>query len=123
MLAAIKGVLQHRTRTRRLGAFGGQERQRRRRIIGSPPLGVIATNSIDVFGAGRRHLVIYAPLLLPSVDGSRRAVAFGQNVVTPLGGSIREGPLEVAAQAGNATLHGAGIGPGLSPELFRCSCR
>lgn len=27
-------------------------------------------------------------------------------------------PLEVAAQSGNATLHGAGIGPGAATELF-----
>src|ERR1700751_5774236 len=90
-------------------------------IIGTSPLGVTATNDIDDVLALDADAVIYAPLL-PSVDEVAALLRSGKNVVTPLGWfypSEKEGaPLEIAAQAGNATLHGAGIGPGAATELF-----
>ena len=65
--------------------------------------------------------VIYAPLM-PNVEEVAALLRSGKNVVTPVGwfypGEKEAGPLEVAARAGNATLHGAGIGPGAATELF-----
>ena len=82
---------------------------------------VTATNSIDDILALDADAVIYAPLL-PSVDEVSALLRSGKNVVTPLGWFYptekEAAPLEVAAQAGNATLHGAGIGPGAATELF-----
>jgi hypothetical protein len=90
-------------------------------IIGTAPLGVIATNSVDEVLALDADAVIYAPLL-PDVKEVIALLRAGKNVVTPVGwfypGEKEAAPLEVAAQAGNATLHGAGIGPGAATELF-----
>lgn len=90
-------------------------------IVGTMPLGVTTTNSLDEILAMDADAVIYAPLL-PNIDEVAALLRSGKNVVTPLGWfypSEKEAvPLEVAAQAGNTTLHGAGIGPGAATELF-----
>jgi hypothetical protein len=90
-------------------------------LIGTPPLGVSATDDIDDVLALDADAVIYAPLR-PDVDHVAALLRSGKNVVTPLGwfypGEKEAAPLEVAAPAGNATLHGAGIGPGAATELF-----
>ena len=121
-VAAIKGVLDHpelelvgcRVHSEaKVGKDVGE-------IIGTAPLGVTATNSIDDIGALHADAVIYTPLL-PNIEDVAALLRSGTNVVTPLGWFYPSGeaaPLEVAAQAGNATLHGAGIGPGAATELF-----
>src|ERR1700735_3320042 len=122
-VAAIKGILEHpelelagcwvHSKTKHGKDVGD--------IIGWAPLGVTATTSVEEILALDADAVIYAPLL-PNVDEVAALLHSGKNVVTPVGWfypSEKEGaPLEVAAQAGNATLHGAGIGPGAATELF-----
>jgi 2,4-diaminopentanoate dehydrogenase len=121
--AAIKGVLDHPD-LELVGCWVHSESKAGKDvgdIIGTSPLGVTATNDIGDVLALDADAVIYAPLL-PNVEEVAALLRSGKNVVTPLGWfypSEKEGaPLEVAAQAGNTTLHGAGIGPGAATELF-----
>jgi hypothetical protein len=90
-------------------------------IIGTPPLGVIATDSVQDVLAMDADAVVYAPLL-PNVDEVTALLRSGKNVVSPVGwfypSEAEAAPLRAAALAGNATLHGAGIGPGAATELF-----
>lgn len=90
-------------------------------IIGTAPLGVITTDSIEEILALEADAVVYAPLL-PNVEEVTALLRSGKNVVSPVGwfypGESEAAPLEAAARAGNATLHGAGIGPGAATELF-----
>jgi hypothetical protein len=90
-------------------------------IVGTAPLGATATDSVDEILALDADAVIYAPLL-PDVDEVAALLRSGKNVVSPVGwfypGQSEAVPLEAAARAGNATLHGAGIGPGGATELF-----
>ncbi|MBI2703479.1 MULTISPECIES: dihydrodipicolinate reductase [Mycobacterium] len=122
-VAAIKGVLEH-PELELAGCWVHSEAKSGKdvgEIIGGPALGVTATNNIDDILRLDADAVIYAPLL-PSVDEVAALLRSGKNVVTPLGWfypTEKEGaPLEVAAQAGNTTLHGAGIGPGAATEMF-----
>ena len=122
-VAAIKGVLEH-PELELVGCWVHSEAKNGKdvgEIIGTSPLGVIATNSIDDVLALDADAVIYAPLM-PNVEEVAALLRSGKNVVTPLGwfypSEKEAAPLEVAAQAGNATLHGAGIGPGAATELF-----
>lgn len=85
-VAAIKGVLQH-PELELVGCWVHSAAKSGKdvgEIIGSPPLGVIATNSIDDVLALDADAVIYAPLL-PSVDEVAALLRSGKNVVTPLG--------------------------------------
>lgn len=90
-------------------------------IVGGDPLGVVATDSIDEILAMDADAVVYAPLL-PNADEVMALLRSGKNVVSPLGwfypSESEAAPLEAAALEGNATLHGAGIGPGAATELF-----
>ena len=90
-------------------------------IVGTHRLGVVATDSLDEILAMDADAVVYAPLL-PNVDEVAALLRSGKNVVSPLGWFYPEeaqaAPLQAAALAGNATLHGAGIGPGAATELF-----
>ncbi|MCB1263330.1 MAG: dihydrodipicolinate reductase [Mycobacterium sp.] len=90
-------------------------------VIGVQPLGVITTDSVEQILAMDADAVVYAPLL-PNADQVAALLRSGKNVVTPLGwfypSESEATPLEEAARAGNATLHGAGIGPGAATELF-----
>src|ERR1700684_2697069 len=122
-VAAIKGVLEH-PELELAGCWVHSEAKNGNdvgEIIGTPALGVIATNSLDEILALDADAVIYAPLL-PNADEVAALLRSGKNVVSPIGwfypGAREAAPLEVAAQAGNATLHGAGIGPGAATELF-----
>src|ERR1700758_4674097 len=122
-VAAIKGVLDH-PGLELVGCWVHSESKAGKdvgELIGTSRLGVTATNNIDDVLALAADAVIYAPLL-PNVDEVAALLRSGKNVVTPLGWfypSEKEGaPLEIAAQAGNATLHGAGIGPGAATELL-----
>ncbi len=122
-IAAIKGVLAH-PELELAGCWVHSESKAGKdvgEIIGTAPLGVTATNSVDDVLALDVDAVIYAPLL-GNVAEVAALLRSGKNVVTPVGWvypSERAGaPLEVAAQAGNATLHGVGIAPGAVSELF-----
>jgi len=90
-------------------------------IIGIAPVGVIATDRIEDILALDADAVVYAPLL-PNVDEVAALLRSGKNVVSPVGwfypSAAEAAPLRTAALAGNATLHGAGIGPGAATELF-----
>ena len=90
-------------------------------IVGVGPLGVTATGDIEEILAMDADAVVYAPLL-PNADEVCALLRSGKNVVSPLGwfypSESEAAPLEAAAQEGNATLHGAGIGPGAATELF-----
>lgn len=121
--AAIKGILEHPD-LELAGCWVHSADKAGRdvgEIIGCPALGVIATNSIDDILALDADAVIYAPLL-PNVDEVAALLRSGTNVVTPVGWfylpAKEAEPLQEAARVGNATLHGAGIGPGAATELF-----
>jgi hypothetical protein len=121
--AAIKGVLDH-PELELAGCWVHSEAKSGKdvgEIVGTTPLGVTATNRVGDILALDADAVVYAPLL-PNVDEVAALLRSGKNVVTPAGwfypGEREAAPLEVAAQAGNATLHGAGIGPGAATELF-----
>jgi 2,4-diaminopentanoate dehydrogenase len=90
-------------------------------IIGTGPLGVTATDSMDDILAMDADAVVYAPLL-PNVDEVAALLRSGKNVVSPVGwfypSESEAAPLETAGREGNSTLHGAGIGPGAATELF-----
>ena len=90
-------------------------------IIGTAPLGLVATDSVDEILAMDAEAVVYAPLL-PNADEVAALLRSGKNVVSPVGwfypSEAEAAPLQAAALAGNATLHGAGIGPGAATELF-----
>ncbi|MFM9034139.1 MAG: dihydrodipicolinate reductase [Mycobacterium sp.] len=90
-------------------------------IVGTAPLGITATDSIEDILALDADAVVYAPLL-PNADEVAALLRSGKNIVSPLGwfypSEAEAAPLRAAALAGNATLHGAGIGPGAATELF-----
>jgi hypothetical protein len=90
-------------------------------IIGTEPLGVVATDSVDEIMAMDADAVVYAPLL-PNVGEVCALLRSGKNVVSPVGWfyptETEAAPLRAAALAGHSTLHGAGIGPGAATELF-----
>jgi hypothetical protein len=122
-VAAIRGVLEHPEldlvgcwvhSKSKAGSDVGE-------LIGTSPIGVIATHDVDEILALDADAVIYAPLL-PNVDEVAALLRSGKNVVSPVGwfypSQSEAAPLEAAAREGNATLHGAGIGPGAVTELF-----
>jgi hypothetical protein len=122
-IAAINAVLEHPDlelvgcwvhSTDKAGKDVGQ-------IIGTGPLGVIATNSIDDILALDADAVIYAPLMA-NPDEVAALLRSGKNVVTPVGwlypSERSAAPMREAALAGNATLHGTGIAPGGISEKF-----
>ncbi len=122
-VAAIKGVLEHPD-LELVGCWVHSKTKSGKdvgEIIGADPVGVTATDSVEQILALDADAVIYAPLL-PDPDQVAALLRSGKNVVTPLGWFYPEereaGPLQAAALAGNATLHGAGIGPGAATELF-----
>lgn len=122
-VAAIKGVLEHPD-LELVGCWVHSPQKAGKdvgEIIGTEPLGVIATNSVDDILALDADAVIYSPLL-PDPDEVAALLRSGKNVVTPVGWvypSDRQGaPLREAAIAGKATLHGTGIAPGGISEKF-----
>jgi 2,4-diaminopentanoate dehydrogenase len=90
-------------------------------IVGSAPLGLDATSSVDDILALDADAVIYAPLL-PNPDEVAALLRSGKNVVTPVGWfypSEREAaPLAAACADGKVSLHGTGIDPGGITETF-----
>lgn len=90
-------------------------------IVGSPPLGVIATSSVDDLLAAEADAVVYAPLMW-NVDEVVALLRSGKNVVSPVGpiypSERQAAPLAAACADGNASLHGTGIHPGGVTEVF-----
>ena len=122
-VAAINGVLEHPD-LELVGCWVHSEAKNGKDvgdIIGTDPIGVTATNSVDDILAMDADAVIYAPLL-PNPDEVAALLRSGKNVVTPVGWVYPSGkqgaPLREAALAGNATLHGTGIAPGGISEKF-----
>ena len=127
-VAAINGVLEH-PELELVGCWVHSEGKAGKdvgEIVGTSPLGVTATNSVSEVLALDADAVIYAPLL-PDVDEVAALLRSGKNVVSPVGwfcpGEKEAAPLKAAAREGNATLHGAGIGPGAAPSFSRCCFR
>jgi hypothetical protein len=122
-VAAINGVLEH-SELELVGCWVHSPDKAGKdvgEIIGTAPLGVMATNSVDDILALDADAVIYAPLL-PNPDDVAALLRSGKNVVTPVGwfypSKKRAAPLRAAAREGNATLHGTGIAPGGISEVF-----
>jgi len=122
-VAAIKGVLEH-PELELAGCWVHSAAKAGRdvgELIGTGPLGVTATDSIDDITALDADAVVYAPLMADP-DEVIALLRSGKNVITPVGWlypSERSGaPLREAALAGNATLHGTGIAPGGISEKF-----
>jgi 2,4-diaminopentanoate dehydrogenase len=90
-------------------------------IVGSAPLGVTATSSVDNILATEADAVVYAPLL-SNPDEVAALLRSGKNVVTPVGwfypSDHEAAPLAQACAEGNVSLHGTGINPGGITETF-----
>jgi hypothetical protein len=122
-VAAIKGVLEHPD-LELVGCWVHSKAKSGKdvgEIIGTAPIGVKVTDSIDEVLALDADAVIYAPLMA-NVEEVAALLRSGKNVVTPVGwvypSARAAAPLEVAAQAGGVSLHGVGIAPGAASELF-----
>lgn len=89
-------------------------------ILGTDPVGVLATSSKDEILAMEADAVVYSPLV-PDRDEVVEILRSGKNVVTPVGWfypSERDGaPLAAACAEAGVTLHGTGINPGGITEL------
>ena len=104
-VAAIKGVLEH-PELELAGCWVHSQNKAGKdvgELIGSEPLGIAATNSVEEILALDADAVIYAPLL-PNPDEVAALLRSGKNVVTPVGWvypSERQGaPLREAALEG-----------------------
>ncbi len=122
-VAAINGVLEHPD-LELAGCWVHSEQKAGKdvgELVGTGPLGVTATNSVDEILALDADAVIYAPLL-PNPDEVAALLRSGKNVVTPVGwfypGEKEGAPLRTAAVDGGATLHGTGIAPGGISDKF-----
>ena len=122
-IAAVKGVLEHPD-LELVGCRVYSEAKDGKdvgELIGTGPLGVTATSSVDEILALDADAVIYAPLIA-NPDEVAALLRSGKNVVTPVGwlypGEKQAAPMREAALAGNATLHGTGIAPGGISEKF-----
>lgn len=88
-------------------------------ILGTEPLGVIASDDVDEILALDADAVVYAPLV-PNPEEVARILRSGKNVVTPVGWFYpgeRDAELERACHDGAVSLHGIGINPGGVTEL------
>src|ERR1700704_2094242 len=92
-------------------------------ILGTVPLGVAATSSIDEILALDADCVMYSPLV-PNDNEVVAILRSGKNVVTPVGwvypdlGNARHKAVADAAAESGVTLHGSGIHPGGITERF-----
>ncbi|MFL6022257.1 MAG: hypothetical protein ACJ72O_02875 [Marmoricola sp.] len=88
-------------------------------IIGTDPIGVTATSSIEEILATEADCVLYSPLM-PNPKEVAAILRSGKNVVTPLGwfwpSAEEKARMEPAALEGGVTLHGTGIDPGGATE-------
>ncbi len=92
-------------------------------IVGTDPLAVTATSSVDQVLAVDADCVVYSPLV-PKDEEVMAILRSGKNVVTPVGwvypdpSNPRVKPIAEAALDGGVTLHGSGIHPGGITERF-----
>jgi 2,4-diaminopentanoate dehydrogenase len=123
--AAIECVLNH-PQLELVGCWVHSERKNGLdvgEIVGSAPLGVSATSSIEEVLAMDADCVMYSPLV-PNDDEVIAILRSGKNVVTPVGwvypdpGNARHTAVADAAVEGSVTLHGSGIHPGGITERF-----
>ena len=94
-------------------------------IIGTEPIGVVATTDADEILGLDADAVVYAPVV-PNGREVAALLASGKNVVTPVGWFYpepgRTDRIDEACRVGSTSLHGTGINPGgatdLHPILF-----
>ncbi|GJF09408.1 dihydrodipicolinate reductase [Mycolicibacterium cyprinidarum] len=122
-VAAVKAVLEH-PELELVGCWVHSRAKAGRdvgQIVGTDPLDVTATNSIEEILELQADAVVYTPLMANSAEVAS-LLRSGKNVVTPVGwlypGERSGAPLRAAALEGNATLHGTGIAPGGISEKF-----
>ncbi|WP_183098231.1 NAD(P)H-dependent amine dehydrogenase family protein [Nocardioides pelophilus] len=88
-------------------------------ILGTEPIGVVATDDIEAILAMDADCVLYSPLM-PNPKEVAALLRSGKNVVTPLGwfwpSAEERARMEPAALEGGVTLHGTGIDPGGATE-------
>ena len=93
-------------------------------IIGSEPLGVTATNSVDEILALDADCVLYAPLM-PNPDEVAALLRSGKNVVTPVGwfspSAEERADLEAPAPRAAPRCTAPASTPAASPSCTRCS--
>ena len=92
-------------------------------IIGTEPLGVTATNSVDEILALQADAVIYSPLMADAERGWPICCGRAEDDVNAPRLAVPErersaAPMRAAALDGNATLHGTGMAPGSISEKF-----
>ena len=123
--AAIEGVINH-PGLELVGCYVHSSSKNGRdvgEILGSDPLGVTASSSVDDVLAVDADCVMYSPLVAND-DEVKAILRSGKNVVTPIGWVYpdRTHPkVRAVAQAaieGGVTLHGSGIHPGGITERF-----
>lgn len=90
-------------------------------LIGSEPVGVVATASMDEILEMEADAVMYVPLV-PRGKEVNALLRSGKNVVTPVGWfypSPEEAErMNAACAAGDVSLHGTGMDPGGVTEVF-----
>jgi 2,4-diaminopentanoate dehydrogenase len=90
-------------------------------ILGSDPVGVAATTSIEEILALDADCVVYSPLV-PNDAEVAALLRSGKSVVTPVGwiypDPAKVEAIEAACHEGGSTLHGTGIHPGGITERF-----
>jgi hypothetical protein len=123
--AAIEGVINH-PELELAGCYVHSSSKNGRdvgEILGSDPLGVTASSSVDDVLAVDADCVMYSPLVAND-DEVKAILRSGKNVVTPIGWVYpdRTHPkvraIAQAAIEGGVTLHGSGIHPGGITERF-----
>ncbi|HEX5145032.1 MAG TPA: dihydrodipicolinate reductase [Mycobacterium sp.] len=122
-VAAIKGVLEHPD-LELAGCWVHSEAKAGKdvgELVGTDPVGVTATGSLDEILALDADAVIYAPLMF-NLEEVAALLRSGKNVISPISwiypSDKQRALVADAATAGNATLHGTGIAPGGISEKF-----
>src|SRR4051794_22435932 len=90
-------------------------------IVGTGPVGVVATTSVEELLALDADCVVYSPLV-PNDGEVAALLRSGKSVVTPVGwiypDPAKTVAIEDACRDGRSTLHGTGIHPGGITERF-----
>lgn len=121
--AAIEGILRH-PELELVGCWVHSAEKAGRdvgEILGTEPVGVVTTASLDDVLALDADCVVYAPLLPDEIEVAA-LLASGKNVVTPVGW-VYPAPdqarrIRAACAEAGTTLHGTGIHPGGITEWF-----
>ncbi len=121
--AAIEGVLSHPD-LELAGCWvhsAGKDGKDVGELLGTGPVGVVATSSQEDILALDADCVVYSPLV-PNDDEVVALLRSGKNVVTPVGwiypDPAKVTAIEAACVEGRSTLHGTGIHPGGITERF-----